>query len=126
MQNTHTKTYTTDKKIIQYILKKFEEDFYSTEELTTNIISIEHIMNESDGIDEVGLIGNLLPLDKKLNSSIGNMAFDKKLIEYNKSNLKSVKAFVSANTGKSKWTAANIETRGKELAKLAYNHIWKI
>ncbi|WP_068784516.1 DUF262 domain-containing protein [Paenibacillus phocaensis] len=122
----YTKTYTTDKKIIQYILKKFEDDFYSTEELTTNIISIEHIMNESDGIDEVGLIGNLLPLDKKLNSSIGDMAFEKKLVEYNKSNLKSVKAFVSVNTGKSKWTIADIESRGKELAKLAYNHIWKI
>jgi hypothetical protein len=122
----YTKTHTTDKKIIQYILKKLEEALYETEELTINIISLEHIMSESVGTDEIGYIGNLLPLDKNLNSSIGDMSFEKKLKEYSKSNLRLVSSFIEENSNKTSWSLTDIEVRGKALASISYNRVWKL
>lgn len=56
-----------DKKLVQYILRKIET-YFSSDELAPNSFTIEHILPESVGIYEVGMIGNLLPLGEKLNS----------------------------------------------------------
>jgi uncharacterized protein with ParB-like and HNH nuclease domain len=122
----YTKTHTTDKKLIQYILRNLEHSFHQTEELVTNTISIEHIMSESEGNENIGYIGNLLPLDKNLNSNIGNVSFSKKIELYKQSNLSFVKAFIEANSEKSEWGIKDIQNRGKEMAKLAYNKVWNL
>lgn len=122
----YTKTYTTDKKLIQYILRNFEQSHYQTEELVTNTISIEHIMSESEEKKEIGYIGNLLPLDKNLNSTIGNVLYTEKIKLYKQSNLSFVQDFIRKYGCNTEWTKKDIQNRSKTMAKMAYSKIWNI
>ncbi|MFM9277337.1 DUF262 domain-containing protein [Paenibacillus jiagnxiensis] len=121
-----TQKMTGDKKLIQYILKEFEQHYLDTDELQTNIFSIEHIMSESEMNEKVGNIGNLIPLDKDLNSDIGDVSFKKKLQFYKKSRLFTVKKFLELYENYDQWTVSDIEERSKNMALLAYNKIWRI
>ncbi|BFH61892.1 DUF262 domain-containing protein [Paenibacillus azoreducens] len=122
----YSKKVTSNKRIIQYILRKTENYYLDTEELTTDIISIEHIMSESTEDENIGKIGNLLPLDKKLNSSIGDLEFRNKVEQYKKSKLITVKNFIMEHQRSATWGPDEISQRSKELATLAYNYVWKI
>lgn len=121
----YTKTHTTDKKLIQYIFRCIEQEFQETEELVPNNISIEHIMSESEENEMLGYIGNLLPLDKKLNSDIGDIEFISKIEYYKKSNLSTVAIFIEDYGEQENWTVKEIQQRGKDLAKLSYDKVWK-
>ncbi|NOU63193.1 DUF262 domain-containing protein [Paenibacillus sp. LMG 31461] len=122
----YSKKVTSNKRIIQYILKNIEKYYLETEELTTDIISIEHIMSESTEDENIGRIGNLLPLDKSLNSLIGDVEFSKKVELYKKSKLVTVNNFIKEHHLAEAWEPDDILKRSKDLATLAYNHVWKI
>ncbi|MCD8425022.1 DUF262 domain-containing HNH endonuclease family protein [Tenacibaculum dicentrarchi] len=121
-----TKTVTKDKKLIQYIFKKIENNMRPTDEVIAGHISLEHILSQSSKGDNIGAIGNLLPLDKDINSNVGDTEFDKKLIAYQASELKIVESFISENSTLSEWKSTNINSRTTSIGKLAYNDIWKI
>ena len=113
------------KKLIQYIFKKFEQYKHNTQELAMNDISLEHILPQSDNISYIYNIGNILPLDNKINNSIGNISFEEKIEYFKRSELKIVKEFVEKYK-EIEWNEEYINNRAKELAKLAYNEVWKI
>lgn len=116
-----------DKKLISYILGKFELKRRGTDELVLGNITLEHILPQSEeSVLERGKIGNLLPLSGAINSDIGNSDFVNKKLEFQKSELLYTKEFVEENISKSDWTAEDINNRTDKMADEAYKIIWRI
>ncbi|CDA09269.1 DUF262 domain-containing protein [Intestinibacter bartlettii] len=127
-----TNKITKQKQLIQYIFKKMEKVSRTTDELTVNNISLEHIMPQSENKDCVGKIGNILPLDKKINSDMGNIEFSEKIkclegkTENEGSELNVVKEFVKKYKDIDKWDEECINNRTQDLANKSYNEIWTL
>lgn len=113
------------KKIVQYILSSIEEHFQNKNgELAILKFSLEHIAND-DGTTSHCTIGNLLMLAEPINGNAQDRPFVEKLSFYERSNFISTKNFVNRNKNIDEWENDQIEKRGKYMAKLAYNEIWK-
>lgn len=116
----------SNKRIVNYIHYKLEKYFDVNDEVEPKITSIEHIMNDSEDNDYASYIGNLLPLSIKINGKISAKPFTDKIIYYKRSKLLTVSDFVRENEAKSFWSETDIENRGKNLSKIAFEHIWVI
>ena len=115
----------SNKKTVNYIFMKFERFYDESDEVAPKIISIEHIMCDSETVDSTSYIGNLLPLSRKINNRIGSKPYSQKVENYKKSRLLSVKRFVEYHGHKIEWTETDINERGKKLADIAIDNIWK-
>lgn len=117
-----------DKKLIQYIFRTIEKHKRSTNELTTNIITLEHIIPQSNSSarDYVGFIGNLLPLDGAINNIADTAPFTEKLTLFAGSELKIVEDFVAQNSTFSNWTEARVNQASRTYSDLAYDIVWAI
>ena len=116
----------SNKKIVDYIFEKIEKHYDCHDELPdVKIASIEHIYNDSVTDDFASNIGNLLPFSKKLNEKAGNKDFIEKKEDYKKSNMLCVKEFLQKFGENDTWGKDEIEIRGRSLAKIAFNEIWK-
>ncbi len=113
------------KREIRYILTKIE-DHLQSDELRVNNFSIEHIKPDSVSEDICAKIGNLLPLKEKINNQANILSLPQKIEIYKKSDLRMVNNFIERYENKKEWTNDLIESRGKYLAKIAYNEIWKL
>lgn len=109
-----------DKKVIQYILKKLERYCAGTDEMRPDSFTIEHIMPESSGIEQVGRMGNFLPLGEKINGAVGTKPFKSKLEKYKTSQYNAVQKFVERYGEQDDWTIEDINNRTIELAKIMY------
>ena len=113
------------KKEVQYILSGIEEYYLSSnQELTVHKFSIEHIAND-DGTDTHCLIGNLLMLAEPINGGAADKTYTEKIPYYRRSNFVSTQKFVERYGELADWPESNITNRGKHMAKLAYDTIWK-
>lgn len=121
----YTNQYTVDKKIIQYIFTSFEKFLRNTNELTIDFISLEHISSQSSDNNN-GWIGNLIPLDKKLNEECDNKDFVSKLKIYKKSDLKIVEWFLKEFENETIWDKTNQEIWIDMIIEKSYNEVWKI
>lgn len=116
-----------NKKIITYILSKFELNRRGTDELILGNVTLEHILPQSEErIPERAKIGNLLLLSGTINSDIGNSDFVNKKLEFQNSELFYTKEFVKENKNKLTWIVEDINNRTNQMAEEAYNIIWKI
>lgn len=124
----HNKKYKTKKNKInvQYILKKFENYYNNTNELSVNKFSIEHISGDSNNNDICCKIGNLLPLAGRINKNAKDKPVANKIQNYKNSQFNMVKIFLSEYQKKQIWNDDTIIERGKKMAKVAYNNIWKL
>lgn len=109
------------KKLVQYILKKIERYAAGTDEMNPNSFSIEHIMPESTKRNEVGYIGNLLPIGIELNNFLEDKPFRDKIEGYKKSQYKSVEKFLEQYGGQDNWDLELINKRTIEIAKTLYS-----
>ncbi len=119
------------KKIIQYILRRLEED-KSGKDIAENSFSIEHILpqnpNETwmqdfqdDEVDDaIYRLGNMTPLEQALNAKIGSKSYDQKNEYYRRSAYEITKD-INAN----EWTMTSIVNRQEKLARRAVD-IWRI
>jgi len=122
-----------NKKLIQYIFNRLEIHYVNTGEYMPDSLTLEHINPQSErGFSDSnssfnGFIGNLLPLSKELNEKAGNKPFEEKISIYEQSKFALVREFLKeyAATDYSSWGPLLISQRGIELAKLAYNDVWK-
>jgi hypothetical protein len=106
---------TKQKKLVQYVLKRFE---YKKQNYNVELkdVSLEHIYPKKfdkywDKIDEkyIQNIGNLVLLDKGINSYIGNKEYsEKKKIILEKSTLITTKEVFQNNPN---WSAGEIDNR---------------
>ncbi|GAA0878967.1 DUF262 domain-containing protein [Algoriphagus jejuensis] len=119
---------TKDKKLIQYIFRTIEKNKRTTSELTTDMITLEHILPQSDttGSSYVGLIGNLLPLDGRINNVADTAVFQQKLQHFQSSELRMVEEFINENQATNNWTESKINARSKSLSDFSYDHVWNI
>ncbi len=127
-QLIYTNSITKDRRLIKYILSKIQSHFAPGVHYEFDQMSIEHIIPQSElsggdlDASVVGQIGNLILLDPKLNSEIGNKSFSEKqkiLMDANYPLEPEIAQIVSFNEN-------DIKERTARLAKLAYDVIWKI
>ncbi len=108
-----------NKQRVQVVLEVIEK--FCSQRDSIGIFTIEHILPDSES-SENAQIGNLIPLEQRLNEKCDNRLLDEKMMEYQKSNF---------------FTARGIETRYKEekfvpenrtkyLARLVYNNILEL
>ncbi|WP_440144433.1 DUF262 domain-containing protein [Aeromonas veronii] len=122
--------FTKQKKLIQYILSKMENNCRGSAELVPDDITIEHILPQENGkgsietLDLIGSVGNLLPLGAELNREADNKSVDLKIETYKKSDFKMVAGFVK--NYKSPWNEESIKSNNAIIADLAYDTIWKL
>ncbi|MFA9189507.1 DUF262 domain-containing HNH endonuclease family protein [Flavobacterium sp. FBOR7N2.3] len=114
-------SYTKDKKIIQYIFKTIELSLQNTDELSINNVTLEHIESQKVNAQWVLEIGNILPLAKAINSSIGNDKLSIKLPELKKSELRTVKDFCKKYQTDEYWTKELSDKRTTKLSEIIYN-----
>ncbi len=125
-KNLHySNTYTKDKKLIQYIFRKLEEEEQTTDELTINKITLEHIKGQSSKAPWVSGIGNILPLSRKINETVENRELKFKIPEFENSELKIVKRFCLENKTCTSWTEEKASLRTEALARECYD-IFKV
>jgi uncharacterized protein with ParB-like and HNH nuclease domain len=115
---------TKQKKLVQYVLQKLEYEKQNYNILLKDI-SLEHIYPEKfdtnwtkTNTENIKNIGNIVLLDKSLNSNIGNKDFLKKkrLIE-DKSTILTTKKVFEENL---EWNEENIKKRNEELINELY------
>jgi hypothetical protein len=89
--------------------------------------TLEHLANQGGkntrlSNEEVAEIGNLIVVDETLNHKLGKKPFSQKLAI-----LKPSAAWLDDFLKKQRsWNAAKIRQRSHELAKLAFNQVWRI
>ena len=107
------------------ILSKIEEHFLKKNgELTILKFSLEHIAND-DGTSSHCTIGNLLMLAEPINGNAQDKPFTEKISFYERSDFITIKSFVNRNHKLNEWGEPQIKKRGRYMAQLAYNEIWK-
>lgn len=104
-----------NKKTIQTVFAKAEQYLQKTAELKIGSFSIEHIEDQSTNKPWAGSIGNLIPLDEKLNNNIKQAtSFKDKKKVYKKSALKITNEFVNANK-QDTWMQFNAKAWSKKM-----------
>lgn len=106
-----------NKKGVQLVFELLES-YLRSEELIIDISSIEHI--KSDDNKDNGNIGNLLPLEKKLNEKLGDKDWKEKLDTYAESSFKMANNFARIYRGKD----FDIYARAELLAKKVYTEVF--
>ncbi len=119
-----TKNKTRNKKVIQYILSRFMGKNINGLPVDYNYISIEHLLPQSKGEEEiVGSIGNLILVDRGTNNEkLRNFDFSKKIEILKSKNY----PFDPDLLKVSQWTEEEIKNRTNSMAYKAYYEIWNI
>ena len=119
-----TNNKTRHKKIIQYILKRFMGKNLNGLPVDYRYITIEHLLPQSQGADDiVGSIGNLILLDRETNSEeLKDLEFFKKISILKDKGYPLDSDLLQATT----WTDKKIAQRTKNMAYKAYHEVWKI
>ena len=112
------KDFDGQKKTIQLVISKIEQYLHQTTELLVGEFSLEHVRDQSTKDSWASSIGNLIPLDEKLNNEIkpGHTFKQKKSI-YKKSSFKLTQNFV-AQYPQDTWTQTNAKSWEKEIGNL--------
>lgn len=117
--------YTKDKKLIQYILRKFDTS-WRQEPLEYDLMTIEHIESQSSrnlSEDYKSSIGNLVLVTSEDNSdNLKNKCFSEKQEIFKRN----YPHFDASILNSSQWTKKNIQERSKLLSKEAYDSIWSL
>lgn len=118
----------SQRNLIRYIFGKVEMAQRQTQELTGHLITLEHIGSQANyNGSNVGMVGNLIPLDPKLNELAGDKAAIDKLDVYKQSDLLSVQEFLAqVELGVwdlEHWNDEIIKQRTVSIAKVTYSLI---
>lgn len=120
--SNHSSIFSTEskKKKVKIVLRLLEEYWGN---MTSDFeFTIEHILPDSQG-EENARIGNLLPLEEKLNSRCDDRPLSEKIEIYKESTFLSVKQFLKTREKKPEF---DLEDRTRRLADLFYNKILKM
>ena len=108
----------TNKKTIQTIFKKIEQVLHGTNELQAENFSLEHIQDQCKQDSWAEGIGNLIPLDEKINNGIKpNSTIKEKKKKYAKSSFKIIELFLKENP-QDNWTQQDSERWAARLSEL--------
>jgi hypothetical protein len=120
-------TNTKQKALVQYLLQRLDQHQRKSAPVDYAKMSIEHIAPENPAAGaatatSVGRVGNLILLDEKTNSKVGNKSFSTKKALY-----KSAPTPIDEVLNKAtQWTSKQIDERTRALAKLAYEKVFRV
>ncbi|MFY0527665.1 DUF262 domain-containing protein [Archangium gephyra] len=121
--------FTKQKRLVKYVLARIDRHLSkSGVAVDYDKMTIEHVAPQNPSSpgaipeDHVGMLGNLLLCDEKLQDKLKNKPFPDKKAVLTASGVAAKEIIVS----KSVWDAAAVEERTQKLAELAYDQIWKI
>jgi uncharacterized protein with ParB-like and HNH nuclease domain len=126
------------RKIIGYVLSNINSYYEKTDELIIDFlkVNIEHIYPQKPSkecreqhkhVKNIQKLGNLTLLSKKLNEKMKNKPIKGKMDELKKSQLAITKKLVKKlEANNCSWSDKEIEERQEELARIAYEEVWKI
>jgi hypothetical protein len=123
----YTNSNSKQKNLVRYVLEKFSIHYNYKYTVDFDDLTIEHFHPQSklsDGWTEstVGCLGNLIFLDQKMNENLDTKIFaEKKALLIG--NGYSLPEFI---INKVEWAPSDALTHSDEMAKTAYNEIWKI
>ena len=120
----HTNIKRNARKECKFILQEYEIYLSKIDDSRLTKFTVEHIMQDSKDLDEVCLIGNMIPLVKRLNNKLKDASVNEKISEYKKSPFVSVKEFVDDYEKTHKWTKEDIKRRTEYMAKTFLKNIW--
>ncbi|MCL6417772.1 DUF262 domain-containing HNH endonuclease family protein [Aestuariirhabdus sp. Z084] len=127
-QIVFTKSKSKQKKLVQYILSEIHRYEQNGIPVDYSQMTIEHIYPESPkGFKKlpdtiIGQLGNLILIDQDLNDKLANKSFVEK-----KEILEEAKIPLDESIRDSEeWSEEQIKIRTAELAKRAYENVWKI
>lgn len=115
------------KRLIQYLLAKIDTQNYSGLPVDYEQMTLEHISPQkpkdgSEPSEYMGIIGNLLLVNSKLNQQLSNKSFQKKKEILTKSKISLDEIITDSST----WEDEEIKKRTTFLARKAYEEIWKL
>lgn len=115
---------TKDKRLIQLIFSIIEDEILkNTQELQTNLISLEHIHSQQRDTSWSHNIGNIIPLSKELNKECKDYTLGAKIPILKKSELKQVEIFCEKFKDINEWTEELTNERAKELANTIFEYV---
>lgn len=123
----YSESYTKQKNLVRYILTKRCQHNSDGLSLDADRMTIEHLAPESSETpaelspEQVATIGNLVLVDQKLNNKLGNKSFAEK-----KRLLKAANWIDQEVRAASAWGSEQIDVRTKEMAREAYDKIWRL
>lgn len=110
--------------LVKYIYANIEKHLGATVEVDLDACSIEHICPEStdnpDAKEIIGILGNLVLLDRRLNTDAGSKSFEKKKEIYKNSSLKQIKELLNTNKETKIWDAVTILNRQEEISQIMW------
>lgn len=108
------------KERVHLVLEEFEK--YKNGGYCRENFTIEHIKNDCEGQEENALIGNLIPLEEKINNTLGDVSYEEKIETYKMSDYKSTRLFAK------RYEKQNFdpENRAKHMAEEFYDNILKL
>jgi len=119
--SNHHKVYSGEKnkQRVQIVLELIEQ--YLTQRYAVEGFTIEHALPDSESeVNEQ--IGNLIPLEERLNNNCGTLPLADKFAYYKQSNFKSARSFAERFEGKE----FDPYKRTQFLSKLIYNNILEL
>lgn len=100
----------------KYVINKIN-CWYDNKEIFDEEGSIEHIVPESEATSN---IGNLILLERKINTIAGNKSYKEKISDYSSSKYIWISKFMQDH---SEWTVKDIAGRAKKMSRLYYDDI---
>jgi len=118
---------TKQKALVQYILRRLDQHQRGSTPIDYGLMTIEHIAPENPPsgtarTKRLAQIGNLLLLDEVGNGKVANKDFPAKKLIYQSYGVPVDKAISTATS----WGDKEIEARTTDLAKTAYNKVFKV
>lgn len=115
---------TANKRLVQYTLRKLHEAVRSGHAIDHTKCNIEHISAQSAAEDYMASIGNLLWIERGLNSKLGNKPYSEKraiLIPDYAATYDLTEVAEEAD-----WGSDQVEARALRLATLAVDKVWRL
>lgn len=111
------------KRLVQYTLRALQDHTVKGIAFDHERCNIEHLDSQSNQESWMADIGNLLWIDEKLNTDLGNKSFSmKQEILRQKASVYDFADVLAA----AKWDGEEVAARRTRLARLAYDKIWRI
>lgn len=121
----YTNGFTKQKRLVQYILAKLDDHHSGGLPVDYHKMTIEHLASQSPKggahVARVGMLGNLILVDKELNEKLANKDFATKIRILEQSRVWVDPVLKTSQA----WSDGEILSRTNALAKLAYYTIWK-
>ena len=118
---------TRQRQLVRYVLRRVDEllregMFPDYDQMTIEHIAPQRATDQTVGPETIGMMGNLVLVDAKMNDRLGNRSFGEKVEIFKENHLPLGNVLGEADI----WDASTISARTKEIARLSYDRIFRV